>query len=98
MTNPFGVAKWYEAGWRPPTPHQVLGLLMAVAIGIPIIGLAEHNSVLAKLCELFALVCGGTGIVSAKNHLSPQILSKLEAVDARALNEISERTEGAKRP
>lgn len=78
MTNPFA-----RAGWAIPTPHQVLGAMMTVAIAAPILGLATGGW--AKACELIALVLGGAGIQTAKNYLSPQVMMKLQAVDARAM-------------
>jgi len=86
MTNPFGAARWDDAGWRPPTPHQILALMLLCAVGVPLVGLVPPGSVAAKLCELLALACGGSGIYAAKNYLSPQVRRKLESVDARGLD------------
>ena len=85
MTNPFGISKWTEAGWKPPTPHEVLGVLMTASTAIPLLGITPPGSVGAKLCELLSLVCGGMGIASARNYMSPQALNKLQRIDARAL-------------
>ncbi len=84
MTNPFGVAKWNDAGWRPPTPHEVYSFLSIVSIAVPILGITPPGSMATKVCELLALVCGQRGIAAAKNFLSPQVLRKLEAADERA--------------
>lgn len=87
MTNPFGLAKWHEAGWRPPTPHEVYRIALIVSCAIPIVGIAPAGSLFAKICELVALVCGSQGISAARNFISPQIRRKLEAVDARVIGD-----------
>jgi hypothetical protein len=85
VTNPFGLDKWNEAGWKPPTPHEVLGLLMTIATAIPLLGITPTGSLGTKLCELLSLACGGMGIASARNYISPTTRSKLEGLDARAM-------------
>ena len=90
MTNPFGVDRWSEAGWGPPTPHQVLAGLMLIAACVALTGVGPGW--LTKLCVAITAGSGGAGIASAKNHLSPQILSKLKAVDARALEQPAPQT------
>jgi hypothetical protein len=85
VTNPFGLDKWNEAGWKPPTPHEVLGVLMTIATVMPVLGITPPGSMSGKLCELLALVCGGMGIASARNYISPTTRQKLFDLDARAL-------------
>lgn len=91
MTNPFGVDHWRDAGWRPPTPHQVLAFLMLTAACVAVTGIGPDW--LAKLCVVLTAGTGGAGISAAKNYLSPQVRNKLEAVDARALDDIGHPTE-----
>ena len=86
MTNPFSASEWKAAGWTPPTPHQVLALLMLIAA---VIALAEVGPAwLAKVCIVLTAGTGGAGIASAKNSLSPQIKQKLQAVDALGISSL----------
>lgn len=91
MTNPFGLSRWHDAGWGPPTPHQVLAWLMLGAACVAVTGVGPVW--LAKLCVVLTAGTGGAGIYSAKNYLSPQVRTKLEAVDARVLDDIGHPTE-----
>lgn len=86
MTNPFGMSKWHEAGWRPPTPHQVLSVVMLLLSAATVVVTFLGPPWLAAA---LAVLTGGSGYSAtsaARMYLSPQIRNKLEAVDAKGLD------------
>ena len=83
-------SRWEQAGWRLPTPHQVLWVVMSAALGIEFLGLAPPGTFVAKVCQLVAWLCGSKGIELARNYVSPQLRAKADAFDARAIKELSE--------
>ena len=94
MTNPFGASRWQDAGWKPPTPHQVMAVMFVATEAFRESEFFPSGTPGAKIVGLLLTVFALVGISEAKNYLSPQVMNKLRAVDDKALEEIHE---GARR-
>lgn len=95
VTSPFSGSRWERAGWKPPTPHQVLAILFIVTEALRESEVFPTGSNGARIVGLLLTVFALLGINEAKNYQSPQIMNKLRAVDERALEDIH--NEGARR-
>lgn len=70
------------AGWRIPTPHELLGLVVVLATAAEMMDFFPATSPGSKLCALVVLVASLSGIASAKNRLPDRVKRKLEAFEA----------------
>ena len=77
MTDPTRLPN----SWSFPTPQQALTLLFVLAVAVRESGVFADDGVGAKVCGAIVLACGLLGISSAKQYLSPRVLSILEKHD-----------------
>ena len=75
------MSKITDAGWRFPTPHEVLGAVVVAATGAEMMDYFPPGSQFAKLCSLVVLVAAMTGIASASKRLPERVRLKLEAFE-----------------
>ena len=77
-----------ESGWRVPTPHEVLGLVVTVVTAMEMIDFYSPGSKGAKVCMLVVAVAALLGIGSASKRLPGRVkerLEKLEDIEAKAI-------------
>jgi hypothetical protein len=82
------MGKLDEAGWKFPTPHEVLGVVVVLLAAAEQADFFAAGTVGAKLVGLAMLVASMTGIASARNHLPGRVKAKLEAFE-KADGEVS---------
>jgi hypothetical protein len=82
------MSKITDAGWRFPTPHEVMAALFLIAEGAREADVFEPGSKMIKALALFLTVCAIAGIASAAKRLPERVRSKLEAFE-KADGEVS---------
>jgi hypothetical protein len=68
-------------GWRIPTPHEVLGVLLITATAIRESGMFPETSPIVRICAIFAMSCALAGISAARLYHSPRVRAILDQHD-----------------